>query len=170
MQNPCRRQAITTLGANATTCRRQAIYILVSIHWSLDEFAGIVAPGASVGGREGGREVEGRRKGGREAGRGGGREGICRKGHVARDNSLSLSRSRSLSRSFALSLFRSLALAPSPCSITPPTPPPPVPTLLSPSLLYLSLYHSFSHPRALCVQLQGSRKYTQQRVRPRKVP
>ncbi len=32
MQNPCRRQAIKiTLGANATTCRRQAIYILVSI-------------------------------------------------------------------------------------------------------------------------------------------
>jgi hypothetical protein len=32
MQNPCRRQAIIiTLGANATTCRRQAIYILVSI-------------------------------------------------------------------------------------------------------------------------------------------
>jgi hypothetical protein len=32
MQNPCRRQAIIiTLGANATTCRRQAIYILASI-------------------------------------------------------------------------------------------------------------------------------------------
>ena len=32
MQNPCRRQAIIiTLGANATTCRRQAICILVSI-------------------------------------------------------------------------------------------------------------------------------------------
>ena len=33
MQNPCRRQAIIiTLGANVTTCWRQAIYILVSIH------------------------------------------------------------------------------------------------------------------------------------------
>jgi hypothetical protein len=32
MQNPCRRQAIIiTLRANATTCRRQAIYILISI-------------------------------------------------------------------------------------------------------------------------------------------
>jgi len=30
MQNPCRRHAIITLGANATTCRRQATYILVS--------------------------------------------------------------------------------------------------------------------------------------------
>jgi hypothetical protein len=32
MQNPCRRQALITLGANATTCRRQPnMYMLVSI-------------------------------------------------------------------------------------------------------------------------------------------
>jgi hypothetical protein len=35
MPNPCRRQAITiTLGANETTCRRQAIYIYIVIHSS----------------------------------------------------------------------------------------------------------------------------------------
>ena len=51
MQNPCRRQAIITLGANATTCRRQTIYILVSIH---SPYLRLLIVGAAEGGeREG---------------------------------------------------------------------------------------------------------------------
>ncbi len=67
-----------------------------------------------------------------------------------------ISLSFSLARSLALSLSRSLAfaLALSSSSIPPPPPFPRSPPFCLPLSLYLSLYHSFSHPRDLCVQLR----------------
>jgi hypothetical protein len=131
---------------------------------------------------EGRREVVGS-TGRREAGRGGGEwEGMCRTRHVS---SLSLSLSLSLalslfrslalplSRSLARSLFRSLSLSRS-RSLTldlSPRPPlfPPSPSFCLPPSFYLSLYRSFSHPREVWLQQQGSRNCSQQHVRPRKV-